>query len=121
MSHVNMAHLVTPRPIMEIGERLGLAADELLPYGRYKAKVALSALDRLKGRPLGRYVLVTAINPTPLRRGKDYYIHRGGDGTLPSWAPGGDHLAPALAGAGIRHQRRRRRWGGEPRSFPWTK
>ncbi|WP_447980679.1 formate--tetrahydrofolate ligase [Candidatus Nitrospira bockiana] len=55
---------------MEIGEAMGLSADELIPYGRFKAKVTLSALERLKARPLGRYVLVTAINPTPLGEGK---------------------------------------------------
>ena len=70
MIRADVAHSVTPRPIMEIGEQLGLAPDELLPYGPYRAKVALSALDRLKARPLGRYVLVTAINPTPFGEGK---------------------------------------------------
>jgi formate--tetrahydrofolate ligase len=61
---------VTPRPIHEIGEQLGLRADELIPYGRHKAKVTLEALTRLSDRPRGRYVVVTAVNPTPLGEGK---------------------------------------------------
>lgn len=63
---------VFPRllPIQDIAQRLGLSPEELLPYGRTKGKVSLTALDRLQSRPLGRYVLVTAINPTPLGEGK---------------------------------------------------
>lgn len=61
---------MTPRPIQEIGEQLGLHADELIPHGRHKAKLSPDILARLSGRPAGRYVLVTAINPTPLGEGK---------------------------------------------------
>ncbi|MGH9796552.1 MAG: formate--tetrahydrofolate ligase, partial [Candidatus Polarisedimenticolia bacterium] len=53
-----------------LAENLGLLPDELEPYGRYKAKVSLTALDRLKDRPDGRYICVTGINPTPLGEGK---------------------------------------------------
>ena len=49
---------------------LGLRPEDLIRYGPWKAKVALAALERLADRPLGRYVLVTAINPTPLGEGK---------------------------------------------------
>src|SRR5512132_4359762 len=58
------------RPIAEIAAELGLTDDELIPYGRFKAKIGLSVLERLKARPLGKYVLVTAINPTPFGEGK---------------------------------------------------
>jgi formate--tetrahydrofolate ligase len=58
------------KPIGEIAAELGLLDDELIPYGRFKGKISLSALERLRTRPLGRYVLVTAINPTPLGEGK---------------------------------------------------
>lgn len=61
---------MTPRPILEIGEQLGLREDELIPYGRYKAKISLDTLSRLADRPRGRYVLITAVNPTPLGEGK---------------------------------------------------
>ncbi|MEK6618112.1 MAG: formate--tetrahydrofolate ligase, partial [Nitrospirota bacterium] len=61
---------MTPLPISQVGQELGLRAEELIPYGQLKAKVSLAALERLADRPRGRYVLVTAINPTPLGEGK---------------------------------------------------
>jgi len=71
VNDLELARSVRPRPILQVGEDLGLRADELVPYGRFKAKVALSALSRLVvDRPVGRYVLVTAINPTQLGEGK---------------------------------------------------
>ena len=70
MSDFDLARSVTPRPIIEVGEGLGLRPDELIPYGRWKSKVSLTCLDRLSNRPRARYVLVTAINPTPLGEGK---------------------------------------------------
>jgi formate--tetrahydrofolate ligase len=59
-----------PRPIGDVAAALGLQPDEVEPFGRFKAKVALSALARLDGRPRGRYVDVTSITPTPLGEGK---------------------------------------------------
>ena len=61
---------MTPLPISQVGQELGLRAEELIPYGQLKAKVSVAALERLADRPRGRYVLVTAINPTPLGEGK---------------------------------------------------
>ncbi|MBF0390861.1 MAG: formate--tetrahydrofolate ligase [Desulfamplus sp.] len=57
--------------IYEIGEKLGLTKDELLPQGHYIGKIDFKAvLDRLKDRPNGKYIDVTAITPTPLGEGK---------------------------------------------------
>lgn len=70
MTDLEIAQSVNSRPIIDIGSQLGLRAEELTPYGRDKAKVSLKALDRLRDAPKGRYVLVTAINPTPLGEGK---------------------------------------------------
>jgi len=56
--------------IEALAESLGLLPEEILPYGRYKAKIALKALDRLRDRPDGRLICVTGINPTPLGEGK---------------------------------------------------
>jgi len=70
VSDFDIARSVTPRPILEVGESLGLRHDELISYGQWKAKVSLACLDRLSNRPRARYVLVTAINPTPLGEGK---------------------------------------------------
>jgi formate--tetrahydrofolate ligase len=58
------------RPIAEVAAELGLLPDEIEPYGRYKAKVRLEALERLADRPDGREIIVTAVTPTPLGEGK---------------------------------------------------
>lgn len=70
MTDIEIAQSVTPRPILEIGTQLGIRADELTCYGQDKAKVSLQIVDRLKNKPKAQYVLVTAINPTPLGEGK---------------------------------------------------
>lgn len=69
-SDVEIAQEAVLRPIGEIAAELGLTEDELEPYGKYKAKIALAAWERVKGRPNGKLVLVTAINPTPAGEGK---------------------------------------------------
>lgn len=56
--------------ITEIAARLGIEEDDLEAYGRYKAKISLSAIAKLKDRPDGKLVLVTAISPTPAGEGK---------------------------------------------------
>jgi formate--tetrahydrofolate ligase len=57
-------------PITDIAAQMGLDEDDLEPYGRYKAKIKLSALPKLQDRPNARYIDVTAITPTPLGEGK---------------------------------------------------
>ena len=57
-------------PINQITDQLGIPADVVENYGRYKAKVGLELLDYIKDRPQGKYVVVTAITPTPLGEGK---------------------------------------------------
>ena len=57
-------------PITEIAGRLGLRDDEVVPYGRYKAKVRIEAIARFGDAHRGRYVIVTGITPTPLGEGK---------------------------------------------------
>ena len=57
-------------PIGEIGERIGLEPDEIEPYGRYKSKVSLSAIDRLAGRPDAKLVCVAGMTPTKAGEGK---------------------------------------------------
>src|SRR5690348_2729103 len=58
------------QPIETIADRAGLEPDEIEPYGRYKGKVALSVLDRLKDRPEGKLVCVTGMTPTRAGEGK---------------------------------------------------
>src|SRR3954451_304645 len=69
-SDLEIAQAATLRPIGDVAAELGLLPDEVELYGRYKAKIELSALERLRDRPLGKYVVVTAITPTPLGEGK---------------------------------------------------
>lgn len=69
-SDVEIAQSAQMKPIMEIGRSLGLMEDEIELYGNYKAKVSLKAWQRLKGKPNGKLVLVTAITPTPAGEGK---------------------------------------------------
>ena len=70
-SDLEIARSVTPRPIVDIAGELGIADDELELYGPTKAKVRLEAITRLEAeRPRGKYVVVTAITPTPLGEGK---------------------------------------------------
>lgn len=57
-------------PITEVATKLGIKEDDLIQYGKYKAKVSLKVLDELKDKPDGKLVLVTAINPTPAGEGK---------------------------------------------------
>ena len=71
LSDLDIARSVTPRPITEVARELGLRDDEIEPYGSAKAKITLAAIERLETeRPRGKYVLVTAISPTPLGEGK---------------------------------------------------
>ena len=58
------------RPIGEIAAKLGITEDELELYGKYKAKVTPETWQRVKNRPNGKLILVTAINPTPAGEGK---------------------------------------------------
>ena len=69
-SSLEIAQSATLRPITEIAEDVGLHDDEVELYGRYKAKVDLSVLDRLADRPNGKLVGVTAITPTKAGEGK---------------------------------------------------
>jgi methylenetetrahydrofolate dehydrogenase (NADP+)/methenyltetrahydrofolate cyclohydrolase/formyltetrahydrofolate synthetase/formate--tetrahydrofolate ligase len=69
-SDLDIAKAATVRPIVEIAEAAGLEPDDLIPYGSTKAKVHLDSLKRISARPMGKYVDVTAITPTPLGEGK---------------------------------------------------
>jgi formyltetrahydrofolate synthetase len=69
-SDIEIAQAAHLKPVTEVARDLGLAEDDLELYGRYKAKVHLDVLERLKDRPDGKYIDVTAITPTPLGEGK---------------------------------------------------
>jgi formyltetrahydrofolate synthetase len=69
-SDIEIAQAATPLPIDQIASEAGILPEELDLYGKTKAKVHLSIRDRLKNSPNGKYVVVTAITPTPLGEGK---------------------------------------------------
>ena len=69
-SSLEIAQAAKLRPIAEIAAEIGLEDDEIELYGRYKAKVGLSVLERLRDRPDGKLIGVTAITPTRAGEGK---------------------------------------------------
>src|SRR5436853_438586 len=77
---IEIARAAKMKPIIEIGEKLGLPSDSLVPYGHTKAKVSLAYIDGLANRKDGRLILVTAINPTPAGEGKTTTTVGLGDG-----------------------------------------
>ncbi|MGH2916776.1 MAG: formate--tetrahydrofolate ligase, partial [Solirubrobacteraceae bacterium] len=69
-SSLEIAQDATLRPIVEIAEQIGLQPDEVHTYGRYKAKIDLSVLERLRDRPDGKLIDVTGMTPTKAGEGK---------------------------------------------------
>ncbi len=69
-SDLDIAQAATVKPIMEIADNLGIDEDDLILFGKYKAKVNLDVMPKLTDRPRGKYIDVTAITPTPLGEGK---------------------------------------------------
>jgi formate--tetrahydrofolate ligase len=71
LSDIEIAQAAKMRPIMDIArEKLGIAPENLNPYGHYKAKVSMDYIKSLKSKPNGKLILVTAITPTPAGEGK---------------------------------------------------
>ena len=77
---IEIARAATKKPIQEIGDRIGIPSEHLLPYGHDKAKISQSFINSVKDRPNGKLVLVTAINPTPAGEGKTTTTVGLGDG-----------------------------------------
>ncbi len=70
LSDLAIAQAAVLRPVADIASGYGLTPDDLELYGNYKAKVHLDVVKRLADRPQGKYIVVTAITPTPLGEGK---------------------------------------------------
>jgi formate--tetrahydrofolate ligase len=77
---IEIAREAKKKPIMEIGDKLGIPAEHLLPYGHDKAKVSQEFITSLQGKKDGKLILVTAINPTPAGEGKTTTTVGLGDG-----------------------------------------
>lgn len=83
MSHksdIEIARAASKKPIQEIGDKLGIPSEHLLPYGHDKAKVSQDYINSVKGNENGKLILVTAINPTPAGEGKTTTTVGLGDG-----------------------------------------
>ena len=80
MSDIEIARQAQKLPIQEIGAKLGIGKDHLLPFGHDKAKVSAEFIRSIQDRPDGHLVLVTAINPTPAGEGKTTTTVGLGDG-----------------------------------------
>ena len=70
LTDVQIAQSAKMEPIKEIAAKVGLSEDDLELYGKYKAKISLETIEKLKDKKDGKLVLVTAINPTPAGEGK---------------------------------------------------
>ena len=70
LTDIEIAKQADIKPISDIAEKLGISADELEFYGKYKAKLPLSLLKKYGNKEDGKLILVTAINPTPAGEGK---------------------------------------------------
>lgn len=79
-SDIEIARAADMQPIAEIGTKLGISHDALMPYGHTKAKVSYEFIDSLAERPDGKLILVTAITPTPAGEGKTTTTVGLGDG-----------------------------------------
>ncbi|TYR30008.1 formate--tetrahydrofolate ligase [Mesorhizobium microcysteis] len=77
---IEIARAAKKKPIMEIGAKLGIPHEHLLPYGHDKAKVSAEYIKSVKGNKDGKLILVTAINPTPAGEGKTTTTVGLGDG-----------------------------------------
>ena len=69
-SALEIARQATLKPVAEIAEDIGIPPWLIEPYGEFVAKIGLGAIEALAGRPRARYVVVTAVTPTPLGEGK---------------------------------------------------
>ncbi len=70
LSDIEIAQQADMKNITDIAQSVGIGFDEIEPYGHYKAKITDSVIERLKDKPDGKLVLVTAVNPTPAGEGK---------------------------------------------------
>ena len=80
MSDISIARAAVKKPISEIGDRVGIPSEHLLPYGHDKAKVSQAFINSVQDRADGKLILVTAINPTPAGEGKTTTTVGLGDG-----------------------------------------
>ena len=76
MNDIEIAKSVQLDEILKIAKKFEIDEEYLIPYGKYKAKVDTKIMKKLAKNQDGRLILVTSINPTPLRRRKNYSFNR---------------------------------------------
>ena len=67
---IEIAQSIELKPIVDVVEKLGISYDDLELYGKYKAKLSFDKIREVESNPVGKLILVTAINPTPAGEGK---------------------------------------------------
>ncbi|MBL4600477.1 MAG: formate--tetrahydrofolate ligase [Rhizobiaceae bacterium] len=80
LTDIQIARAANKKPIQEIGAKLGIPSDDLIPYGHDKAKISAEFIAAQSGKKNGKLILVTAINPTPAGEGKTTTTVGLGDG-----------------------------------------
>ena len=70
LTDIEIAQAAKMKKITEIADQIGISQDDIEPYGHYKAKLGENVFDKLKDKPDGKLILVTAVNPTPAGEGK---------------------------------------------------
>lgn len=76
MEDIEIARNAKLKKIVDVAKNIGIDEEDLEQYGKYKAKISGECYKKLKDNKDGKLILVTAINPTPLRRRKNYNINR---------------------------------------------
>ena len=113
-SDLEIARGGTIAPLVDIAKQMGIGPHLLEPYGDSVAKIKLEAIEELADRPRARYVVVSAVTPTPLGEGKTTTTVGLGQALQPHRQEGNDLPAPARHGSHVRDQGRGRRRGLQP-------
>ena len=120
-SDIQIAREANKQPILDVGEKLGIPSDSLIPYGHDKAKVSADFIKASQSKKDGKLILVTAINPTPAGEGKTTTTVGLGDGLNAIGQKGHDMHPRSLTWALLWNEgwvllvAAMRRW------FPWKK
>lgn len=84
-SDIEIAMEAALEPIKDVIKKVDIEEDDIDLYGKYKAKISDDLWDKIKDRPDGKLILVTAINPTPAGRGQDHHYCWSGTGYGSPW------------------------------------
>ena len=125
MEDIEIARNANLKNITEIATKLGIDEEYVEQYGKYKAKISNKILEEMEDKENGKLILVTSINPTPLRRRENYNINRTSRWTCTNWKKTDISIKRAISRTSIWNKRWRNRWrictsctnGGNKSSF----